>query len=551
MKKWLHEYSRSFSYVGLVVATLLFAGSVSPSLLPRPPVVQGILSGFVLAIGYGIGVLLVLTWRFLQLPIVSNKTKLWGKRVSTVMVGIIAFYFVWSTSDWQNSIRERMDMPPVESAYPITFFTIAILWAWGLVLLARFLLRCNRYLSAKLRRFVPRRIATGISTFIVFLVTIFVANGVVTDGALNLADNFFLQADQMIDEGIERPERSLVCGSPDSLVPWDMIGRKGKTFIAGGPTAESIKAVTGEASLEPVRVYVGMETIEDEASQAKLALQELIRVGGFDRSILIVATPTGTGWLDPGAVDTVEYLHNGDTATVSIQYSYLPSWITILIDPDRSKRSARALFTTIYDYWKDLPKSDRPKLYLQGLSLGSLGSEDAADLLTIFEDPIHGAVWSGPPFPSQQWKKIVRDRNAGTPEWMPTYREQRIIRFTAQENHLQIEQPWGAMRNVYIQYASDPMVWFSHDLAWRPPAWLQEPRGPDVSPQLQWYPLVTYLQVAFDLAISTSVPVGHGHNYSPASYIDAWIGVTDPAGWTPEKIALLKETIVPPIDPDP
>ena len=37
-----------------------------------------------------------------------------------------------------------------------------------------------------------------------------------------------------------------------------------------------------------------------------------------------------------GAVDSIEYLHRGDTAIVSMQYSYLPSWITILVDPVRS-----------------------------------------------------------------------------------------------------------------------------------------------------------------------------------------------------------------------
>jgi uncharacterized membrane protein len=47
-------------------------------------------------------------------------------------------------------------------------------------------------------------------------------------------------------------------------------------------------------------------------------------VGGFERSVLVVATPTGSGWLDNGAVDTLEYLHGGDTAIVATQYSYLP-----------------------------------------------------------------------------------------------------------------------------------------------------------------------------------------------------------------------------------
>ena len=45
---------------------------------------------------------------------------------------------------------------------------------------------------------------------------------------------------------------------------------------------------------------------------------------------LIVVMPTGTGWIDPAAMDTVEYLHGGDVASVAIQYSYLTSWLSLL-----------------------------------------------------------------------------------------------------------------------------------------------------------------------------------------------------------------------------
>ena len=118
---------------------------------------------------------------------------------------------------------------------------------------------------------------------------------------------------------------------------------------------------------------------------------------------------------------------------VSTQYSYLPSWISILVDPQRSIDSARALFDEVYGYWKTLPKDSRPRLYLQGLSLGSLGSENSAELLTIFEDPIHGALWSGPPFPSHNWNSVVRNRNADNcpiAEIQPSNRGSRILTFS-------------------------------------------------------------------------------------------------------------------------
>ncbi|NUS92148.1 MAG: hypothetical protein HOQ36_06995, partial [Nocardia sp.] len=42
------------NYVGLVVATVFFALSVSPSLLPRDWMFQGLFSGIIAAIGYGV-----------------------------------------------------------------------------------------------------------------------------------------------------------------------------------------------------------------------------------------------------------------------------------------------------------------------------------------------------------------------------------------------------------------------------------------------------------------------------------------------------------------
>ncbi|MFK5282147.1 alpha/beta-hydrolase family protein, partial [Lacticaseibacillus paracasei] len=91
-------------------------------------------------------------------------------------------------------------------------------------------------------------------------------------------------------------------GSNESLIAWDSIGRTGKNFISTGPTKEAIQEFLGRDAKSPIRVYAGMNCRETPRDRAELALKELIRVGGFDRSILIVATPTGTGWLDPGGV---------------------------------------------------------------------------------------------------------------------------------------------------------------------------------------------------------------------------------------------------------
>jgi uncharacterized membrane protein len=100
---------------------------------------------------------------------------------------------------------------------------------------------------------------------------------------------------------------------------------------------------------------------------------------------------------------------------------------------------------------------------------------------------------------------------------------------------------WGPMRVVYLQYASDPVTFFDYGTFHRAPEWMQPPRGPDVSPQLQWYPIVTFLQLALDMFMATSAPIGFGHLYAPAHYVDAWIEVTDVRGWSTDEIARLKQ----------
>lgn len=543
-KSALVRYWSTFSYVGLAVATHFFAASLTPSLLPRHFAVQGILSGFAAAVGYGVGKFFVWLWLYLEIPKFQPGVQLVGKRVTSVVVAIVAGSFLWRATIWQNSIRELMEMPPVESAYPWRVALIAVATAIVLIALARLVRRLWLVVHRQVNRVVPRRVSYVLSTVAVVVLLFLVANRVIARAALNAADGIFLAMDQFVDDDLAQPSEPTASGSAESLVDWETIGRRGKEFILNGPTQEGISEFSGGEAQRPLRVYVGLGSAETIEERAQLALEELKRAGGFDRSVLVVATPTGTGWLDPGAVDTVEYLHGGDTAIVSMQYSYLPSWITILVDPYRSRESARALFNAVYDHWTTLPKDKRPKLYVHGLSLGSLGSESSADLFTVFEDPIQGGVWSGPPFPSPVWARATRDREPGSPMWLPRSGDGSMLRFTGREDTIdKAGNRWGPMRFVYIQHASDPMIFFSQDLLYRSPAWLAGERGPDVSPYLRWFPIVTFLQLAFDLPMATAVPTGYGHNYAADSYLAAWIAVTAPEGWTADDTQRLVERL--------
>ncbi|MCI0332694.1 MAG: alpha/beta-hydrolase family protein [Planctomycetes bacterium] len=541
----LGRFWASFSYVGLAVGTLFFAASLTPSLLPRHFAVQGILSGFALAVGYGLGVFFVWLWLYLEIPEPNAKTQRVSKQITTVAVAIVVALFLWRASIWQNSIRQLMEMEPVATAYPWRVALIALLTGVLLIATARCLSYLWRYVHRKINLVVPRRVSYVVSTLVVVVGVFLIADNVIARLALNAADALFLRLDQVVDDGVEQPTAATASGSAESLIAWDTIGRQGKMFVATGPTRQAISQFWGKEAVQPLRVYVGLGTKETTHQRATLARQELQRVGGFDRSVLVVATPTGTGWLDPGGVDTFEYLHAGDTAIVSMQYSYLPSWLTILVDPTRSRDSAKDLFDEIYDHWTTLPKNSRPKLYVHGLSLGALGSAASADLFTVFEDPIQGGVWSGPPFASTVWTRATRYRNPDSPMWLPKSRDGSMLRFTGQENTLdQSGKRWGPMRFVFIQHASDPMTFFAPELLYRKPDWLVGQRGPDVSPYLSWLPIVTLLQAGFDLPMATTVPAGYGHNFAPSSYIDAWVEVSQPEAWSADDTRRLKQLFV-------
>ena len=530
------------SRIGVLTAILFFAAALTPSLLPRPWLLQGVIAGVAMAAGYGLGAGTARLWRYLELRELQGRARRLALGGAGVGVLALAGVFLWRMPEWQNSIRSLMEMTSVEDTFRWRVTGLAIAVAIGVLLLVSIIAWLCRRAAAALATLVPRRIAVVASVVLVALLLVSLINGFAIKRAFQAADTGFAALDRMIEDGVERPTDFLASGSVGSLIDWQLIGRRGKTFITEGPTQAEIAGFRSAPAKQPLRVYVGLAAGDAPEARAELALAELKRIDAFSRKVLIVAVPTGTGWMDPSGVDPIEYLHGGDTAIVTTQYSYLPSWMTLLIDSDRSRREAKALFKAVYDHWTELPRDARPDFYLFGLSLGALGSEASTDVISILADPIQGALWSGAPFPSNIRNSLTASRNPGSPEWLPRVRNGSFARFSTQDNALEIPgAEWGPLRIVYLQYASDPMAFFSFDLAWREPDWLKGKRGPDVSPYVQWFPLVTMLQVGADLPVATNVPLGYGHNYSPSTYIDGWVSVTDPTGWNSSEIAKLKE----------
>jgi uncharacterized membrane protein len=525
---------------GLLFGVLFFCASLTPSLVPRSPEMQGLLGGAVAAIGYALWAAVVRTWRWLDLPAPgARQQQVWGWVLAGVALATAATA-LWFAAEWQNSIRALWGMPPVETIAPFRVGGIAAAVFVALFLIGRSFLWLLARWARWLERFLPRRIALSLGFAGTALVFALLFDGVLFRGVLRMLDASALVADRLVPPELPRPVAPERTGSAASLVRWEDLGKWGRKHIAFGPTAADIGAFWDAPAKDPIRVHVGLAAASDPVERARLALAELKRVGGFDRRILVIAMPTGSGWLDPGSHDPLEYMHRGDIATVSVQYSYLNSMLSILVDPTLGLAEAQALFDAVYGHWTTLPKDARPRLYLHGLSLGAFLSQNTVPLLDVLGDPFHGALWTGSPFLSEFWLFVVARRQPGSPPWRPAFGNGSLIRSMNQDARFHGDPaPWGPMRLVLLQYASDPIVHFDYSLAFRAPDWLSGDRGPDVSPQIRWLPVITMLQVAIDMAVSLGVP-GYGHDYIAEHYIPAWAETTEPEGWTPERQAALQ-----------
>lgn len=534
------RFSPQLSLVGVLVGTVFFAVSLSPSLLPRPFAVQGVLSGVSFAVGYGLGVAGLTLWNFLHLPVAGQRLAHRLALAGGALCLLVALAFLWQWSGWQNTIREMMGMEEAAGLRPVIVGPVAVAVFIVLLALARLFRHLFRYLSRRLAKFVPARVSHLVSIFVALAVFWSAIDGVLFSFLLRTADQSFQQLDAVMEDDLPSPSRPEQTGSPESLVAWTSLGRQGRRFVAGGPDAEALGTFFKTPLAAPIRVYVGLNSADTPEARARLALEELQRAGGFERSVLQLATPTGTGWIDPAGQDPLEYLLRGDIATVAVQYSYLNSPLTLLTGGAYGAETARALFVAIYDYWRDLPADSRPRLFLSGLSLGSLNSDLSFDLFDIIDDPFDGVLWVGPPFRNESWRRMTRDRDPGSPAWLPKFRDGAVVRFMNQNSGAgEYDQSWDGFRIIVLQYASDPITFFEPSSAWRVPDWLRTPRGPDVSPDLRWFPIVTMLQLAADMVVGTS-PQGFGHEYAPAHYISAWLALMEPKGWTKSEIERLR-----------
>jgi len=139
LPSFFRSHLESLSGVGLMLGTLFFAAALTPTLIPRTHVTQGVLAGACLAAGYGLGVLWHWLWTYLELPSPRGRAAWIINAVIGLLCVAVAIVFLGRAAEWQNTIRALMQMEPVTSAHPIKVSLIALATFAVLLALARLL----------------------------------------------------------------------------------------------------------------------------------------------------------------------------------------------------------------------------------------------------------------------------------------------------------------------------------------------------------------------------------------------------------------------------
>ena len=513
------------SLIGVVGALVMYGVSVSPSLLARSWQWHAVASGVLSAVGYIVGLTIQ---RFYALVVPRLGVEITAPQSVSIAFRVVLLlgFFLWFLRWLLQSYRERKRANHLVGMrgetlgeYLLGTFCAFLLMlallgvAWGLQWI-------GRAIVIVLNQWMHMVFALALSLLILVVIVYALTSQVL----LKLGINFFTRHAQKMNnrtaKGIVQPQVPERSGSPQSRSSWRAVGGQGRGFLGRGPSRAAIEAVTGCSAMEPIRVYAGMpEEGQSLQNAADLVVEELHRTGAFDRAVILIATSTGSGWVDEWQVQPLEYLTRGNCATASMQYSFVPSSINFLTDLDVSEEAAVILFETIRRAVDEIPEDRRPALFVCGESLGAYASQHVFSGIVDVLSRTDGALWVGTPAFTPMHAELTAIRHRGSPEVAPVVANGRHVRFVNVPENLWADVygrelgDWNYPRIVYAQHPSDPVVWWNSELVWHKPDWISEKVDGDVSPHMQYTRGATYIQVLVDMPVAGTAPGGHGHTY--------------------------------------
>jgi uncharacterized membrane protein len=308
----------------------------------------------------------------------------------------------------------------------------------------------------------------------------------------------------------------MVSGSPESLVPFDTLSREGRRFVNMVLSRQEIDEVMGEpATADPIRIFVGLDTAVESEDRVDIVMDELVRTGAFERKVLCFASPTGSGYINYVLSEALEYLTLGDCATFTMQYSLLPSPMSLTrtrlaVDQNRD------LMHAVTGYLRGMDPERRPRLVLFGESLGALTMQDVWKHRTveaIDRDFVHSSIFLGTPSATEFAKGWRLNPAKVDPEG-------KFIEVDNFGQYLDLPpEERDRVRHVLISHYDDPIPKFGTNILLRRPWWLGPPeqRPPGVPRSSTWRPGVSFILTGVDMVNAMEVIPGtfgrRGHDY--------------------------------------
>jgi uncharacterized membrane protein len=335
--------------------------------------------------------------------------------------------------------------------------------------------------------------------------------------AYNAGVGFIGRANAKVEPGYSEPPVSPhLSGGPASASPFEDLGQQGRRYVTDTLTPALIESVLDEpAAVHPVRVFVGFDSEPlYQSGRAELALEELERLGAYDRRYLLLVSPTGTGWVDQTMIESAELLARGDIATACIQYGRFPSFLSIQ-KVALGRGQFRLLLMGVKERLRERPPERRPQVLVFGESLGAWTSSDVIMFQGIDGFDHYGidrALWVGLPGLAK-WSRNGMARGAS--ELVPPG-SVRVVDRPDQLTELD-DLDRDRLRAVILSHDNDPIAQLVPDLLIQRPRWLEDGRGRGVPEGMRWRPMITFWQTAIDAGNAMVTVPGEfrsfGHDY--------------------------------------
>jgi uncharacterized membrane protein len=277
-------------------------------------------------------------------------------------------------------------------------------------------------------------------------------------------------------------------------------------------------------------------------------MAELERTGAFDRSLLALVSPTGTGYVNYVAVAALQYLALGDVATVTLQYSRRPSPLSLgMVRTAREQN--RLLWLRILQRLRDRP-GPRPRVVLFGESLGAHTSQDVFlhwGTLGLDAMGIDRALWIGTPYGSGWMRQVTRGGRLDVdPDAVAVVNDHaQLTAVTAERGR--------APRFVLLSHDNDGVTRFGPDLLWYPPDWLGparphpepveggSPRG--IPPAMRWRPLTTFFQSLVDMKNAQTAGAYRAWQHDYRADLPRFLSEVYGLPVTPDQLRRIEETL--------